>query len=380
MARPDPFDLNDVFAALFGDGPGEIDPAGHPPEERLSAYRARQVGPGQLDPETWWAHTEGRADATDWSRQAITAHLMVCSACRERYHALPAAPPESPSLWERLADWSQSVREAFSPTPRPAMIAMAAQSTVIVGLVAALLTGFLAPGPSSGGPASELAPATSSATPEVEAQSASPAEPSERAAGGESPSALADRAQPTSVAQQIQILANSDDPQTRLVAARELQSWSDPSLVPQLTQIYQRESHPQVRQALNRTINAIMSNMATQYDSAVKAIQEFQGRAELPSQDLMSDAQRLFGQLFGEEATSASSGASTNYSGALTCAASAGLTLSQLRRLSSELGGMMVVDHSLPADSFRMRLPFSAGLAESLRRLEDEMGLRCYQE
>lgn len=377
MARPESFGSNDVFTALFGDELSDIDPAGHPSDEALQSYRARRAGSGRLDPETWLAQSEGESAANDWSRQAITAHLMTCRSCRGRYYELEVVP-SSISLGQRLREWGRSLSGMLAPTPRPAMVAIVTQSVVILGLAAALITGSL--GASQNAPSADVAEtASASSQPQAEAESVSPSAPMDRAASADR-GAAADASLPDPIEQRIQVLSTSGDPEARLVAARELQSWSDPSLVPELTRIYRQESHPRVQEALNRTINAIMSNMATQYDSAMRAIREFEGSSGLPASELMDQVQRQLSQFFGETDSIPAGGTSSDYSGALTCTASEALTLAQLRRLSQNLGGMMVVDSSSPENSFRMRLPFSAGMAERLRQLEDEMGLRCYQE
>lgn len=380
MARWDSFGPDEVFTTLFGSAPSEIDAVGHPPEERLKSYLARRATRGTLDPQAWLAQAEGRSRDDDWSRQAITAHLVVCRSCRERYRKLKAEPTAI-GLSDRLSAWVEAIRGAFAPTPRPAMVAMAAQSVVIVGLAAVLLTGTFSTTPTNGA-SSDLAQTSASTPPDpqVETESVSPQAEGEPAAQERARTAETDASLPDSVAQRIEVLSGSDDPQARLVAARELQSRSDPSLVPELTRIYRQESNPQVQQALNRTINAVMSNMATSYDSALQAIREFQGESSVGPSELMDRAQRQLDQLFGDPGMAVSSGAASDYRGGLVCNASEGLTLAQLRHLSDELGGMMVVNPSLPEDSFQMRLPLSAGLAESLRGLEDEMGLRCYQE
>ena len=382
MARPDPFGLDDVFTTLFSRDPGEIDAAGHPPDEALQAYRAQRAGSGRSDPAAWLARIRGESAEESWSRQAITAHLMTCEACRERLHQMRAAPePSSSTLAQRIRDWTAAVRGAFQPMPRPAMAAMAAQSVVIIGLAAALLLGPLGIGQPSA-PSSEMAQATSSAPsePQAQAQSVPPDGQSREAAGDNEDASTAEASLPEPMAERIRILSNSSDPEARLVAARELQNWSDPSLVPELTRLYRQESHPQVQQALRGAINAIASNMATQYDSALQAIREFEGSTGLQASELMDQVERRLGQLFSEAGPSMPDSGGAEYAGSLVCTASAGLTLSQLRRLSDELGGMMVVDHSLPSESFRMRLPISAGLNETLRGLESDMDLRCYQE
>lgn len=377
MARPEPFGSNDVFTTLFGDELSDVDAAGHPSDEILRSYRAHRAGSGRLDPETWLAQAEGQSDAGNWSRQAISAHLMTCRACREHYYQLKAAP-SSISLGERLGEWRRSLSELFAPTPRPAMVAIATQSVVIVGLAAVLLTGVLGANPSR--PSADVAEtAAAPSRPQFEAERVSPSAPMDRAESADR-AAAADTALPDPIEQRIQVLSNSGDPEARLVAARELQNWSDPSLVPELTRIYQQESHPQVQEALNRTINAIMSNMASQYDSAMRAIREFEGSSGLHASELMDQVGRQLSQFFSESGSIPAGGTSSDYSGALTCTASEALTLSQLRRISQDLGGMMVVDSSSPENGFRMRLPFSAGMAEGLRQLEDEMDLRCYQE
>lgn len=380
MARPDPFGSDDVFATLFGTDPGEIDAAGHPPEEALRAYRARRATTGRLDPAAWLAaHNEAQteADASPWSRQAITAHLMTCRACRARYDQLKSAP-SSVSLRERLDAWRQAVRGAFAPTPRPAAVAIATQSVVIVGLAAALLAGSFGPGQPTAGSDS---PETASAQSPVDSQRADPAEPSGGAeSDDEERGTTAHSSLPDPTAQRIQVLSSSSDPDARVNAARELQNRSDPSLVRELTRIYQQESHPEVQEALNRTINAVMSNLATQYDSALQAVREFQGQSSLGSSELMDEARRQLNQLLGDGGMAASSGPASENSGGLVCNASERLTLAQLRRLSEELGGMTVVNPSLPSESFEIRVPFTADLAENLSQLEDEMGLRCYQE
>ncbi len=381
MARPDPFGLNDVFTTLFGSDPGEIETASHPPRGALQAYRANRAGSGRMDPEAWLARIRGETEASSWTRQAMTAHLMTCQACRERYRQLASAPePTTSSIVRRARAWTASVREAFRPVPRPATVAIAAQSLVIVGLAAALLAGplELRPMDQATTEAPEAASAASSTSGEA-ADGSAPGAPSERPGTASGQAETATSATPEPIADRIQTLSNSEDPEARLVAARELQDRSDPSLVPELTRLYREESHQEVKQALSRAIDAVMSNVATQYDSALQAIREFDGSAGRQASEFMGEVERRLGQLFREAGPSPSDGAA-NYEGSLVCSASDDVTLSQMRRLSSELGGMMVVDDSLPSDSFRMRLPLSAGLNETLRGLEAEMGLRCYQE
>lgn len=381
MARPDPFGLNDVFTTLFGSDPDEIEAASHPPRDALQAYRADRAGSGRMDPEAWLARVKGEAEESSWSRQAITAHLMTCQTCRERYRQLASAPaPTRASLVGRARAWTASVREAFRPVPRPATVAIAAQSLVIVGLAAALLAG-----PWGLNQADEALPevaktsSTAPPAPQGDADGSAGDASAERSPSESGQAAATDSSEQGSLADHMRILSNSDDPEARLVAARELQDRSDPSLVPELTRLYREESHQEVKQALSRAINAVMSNVATQYDSALQAIREFDGSAGRQASELMDEVERRLGQLFSEAGPSLPDGAS-NYEGSLVCSASDDLTLSQMRRLSSELSGMMVVDHSLPSNSFRMRLPLSAGLNETLRGLEAEMGLRCYQE
>jgi len=382
MARPDPFGLNEFFTTLFGDDPGEIEAASHPPRDVLRAYRADRAGSGRLDPEAWLAHVKGESEDTSWSRQALTAHLMTCHACRERYRQLASAPQPtttSPVRWVR--EMAAAVRAAFRPMPRPATVTIAAQSLVIVGLAAALLAGPL--GLNQADEASPVEAQTSSTAPTApqgeadDSAAGAPAEPSPSESGQV---AATDSREQGALDDHMRVLSNSDDPDARLVAARELQDRSDPSLVPELTRLYREESHEEVKQELNRAIDAVMSNMATQYDSALQAIREIEGSAGRQASELMGEVERRLGQFFSEAGPSSPTQGASTYDGSLVCTASTGLSLAQMRRLSSDLGGIMVVDDALPSESFRMRLPLSAGLNETLRGLEDEMDLRCYQE
>ncbi|MFB6287012.1 MAG: hypothetical protein ABEK03_10615 [Candidatus Bipolaricaulia bacterium] len=382
MTRPDPFGLNEFFTTLFGDEPGEIEAASHPPHDVLQAYRADRAGSGRLDPEAWLARVKGESEETPWSRQALTAHLMTCHACRERYRQLASAPePTTTSLVRRVRETTAAVREAFRPMPRPATVAIAAQSLVIVGLAAALLAGPLGLNPAdNASPGVAKTSSTAPSPPQGETGTSAGDAPPEPTPSERGQVAATESHDQGSVDHYMRVLSNSDDPEARLAAARKLQDRPDPSLVPELTRLYRKESHREVKQELNRAIEAVMSNMATQYDSAIQAIREFEGTAGRQASELMDEVERRLGQFFSEAGPSSSTQGTSAYDGSLICTASTGLSLAQMRRLSSELGGIMVVDDSLPSDSFRMRLPLSAGLNETLRGLEDEMDLRCYQE
>lgn len=334
---PEPMDLDVLFEELFSRDPESIHHETHPSEGLLRAYLKGGSRAGL-----------GFGGSHRWPRQEMTAHLLTCARCRARFEALRETVPQTLPLQTALHRIATSLGERLRPVPRPAIATIAAQFVVIVGLAGLLFYGSLPPAAQPAGTESRA-----SATVESEAGTAD--------------------ALPESASQAIQVLAEDPDPQVRLAAAEQLSRWADPGLVQPLTDLYEREPHPRVRQAIEQALSSIWSNMGTRYPTAIQAVQELRQRHGTQLELFERITQQMDRLFAGFSSFSADAG----YPGRLVCTASSDLTLAQLRRLSVELGGMMIVDRSSASGSFQMRLPFSANVGSTLRRLESEMGLRC---
>lgn len=366
--------IDEFFRALFARelSGQDVSYAEHPPEEALRAY-----GRGRLRRPQAWATPEGtlarlqgegaQEPASEvWSSQEVSLHVLTCRRCRERVLTLRARRPLWAALGAPLSGLWQALTAALQETPRPARAALALQSLVIAGL-ALLLVWQLGAQPPGGpllrgepsGPSPVLVPPEGERAPEE----------------SESSEAL-----PQPALQAIQTLTVSSDPQTRLAAIQRLQRYADPRLVEPLTQVYERERHPEVRRAVARTIAQIVKRTESHYAQVLRALERLRPLPELRGQDpaleVLKDINQTLRQ-FWEDLQDFS--IQMNYPHVLRCSAPPDLTLAQLKDLVRQLGGTVVFDRaSLEPYGFQIRVPaVNAPTSTALEALFRQLSIRC---
>jgi hypothetical protein len=181
---------------------------------------------------------------------------------------------------------------------------------------------------------------------------------------------------PPPAAQAIETLTRSPNPQTRLAALQELQQYPDPSLVEPLAQVYQRESHPEVREAVARTITKIVSHAETRYTRMWQALRHIRqsGGAPLDVFDQISrQLDRIMSDFYDMQEEQ-------RYPQALYCSGPQELTLGQLGQIVLQLDGRLVFDRSFPTEGFQVRVPYREGIEQTLERLQTQFHLVCGRE
>jgi HEAT repeat protein len=185
---------------------------------------------------------------------------------------------------------------------------------------------------------------------------------------------------PQPALQAIQTLTVSSDPQTRLAAIQQLQRYADPRLVEPLTQVYERERHPEVRRAVARTIAQIVKRTESHYAQVLRALERLRPLqepwAQDPALEVLKDINQTLRQ-FWEDLQDFS--IQMNYPHVLRCSAPPDLTLAQLKDLVRQLGGTVVFDRaSLEPYSFQIRVPtVNPPTSTALEALLRQLSIRC---
>ena len=379
--------IDEFFRTLFARELSEQDVsyAEHPPEEALRAYvRGRwRRHQAWATPEGTLARLQGEGahepTSEVWSSQEVSLHVLTCRRCRERVLTLRARQPLWATLTAPLSWLWRALTAELQETPRPARAAIALQSLVIVGLALLLLwqpkaQPQLAPlgGPP---PEGELSTHSTALAPTAagEAGERAPTAPLTQEKEG-----LAEL--PPPALQAIQTLTASPDPQARLAAIQQLQHYADPRLVEPLTQVYERERHPEVRQAVARTIAQIVKRTESHYAQALRALERLRPLQGLQGQDPALEVLRDINQTlrqFWEDLQNLSM--RMNYPHVLHCSAPPDLTLAQLKDLVRQFEGTVVLEGSaIEPYSFQVRVPaVDAQTSAALEALFRQLSIRC---
>lgn len=345
---------DEVFERLFAQEALHVEPRAHPPDGVLRAYLGGRLRRSWPEPE------EMTTNPGEWSRQAVSVHVLACPSCRERLRTLQSA--RRASLWSALSRRRGGFARWLKQTPRPALATMTVQSLVIVALAGLL---FLRPAPlfprSADLAVGSEPPATWVASPSAEGQALVPTAP-----GGE-------ESLPPPAAQAIETLTRSPDPRTRLAALQELEQYPDPSLVEPLAEVYQRESHPEVREAVARTITKIVSHVETRYTRMWRALRHIRqsGGAPLDVYDQISQQlDSIMSDFYDMQEQQ-------RYPQALYCSGPQELTLGQLGQIVLQLDGRLVFDRSSATKGFQVRVPYREGIEQALEHLQAQFHLVC---
>ena len=373
----------------------------HPPEEVLRAYAAGRLAPDWPDPE--------ELQQGAWGYRKVSVHVLRCGRCRAQLRALLAAPveararvPASSTEWGAFRWLRRWLQEAAQPVPRPALATIAVQSLVIVGLVGLLLwqpeplfhpspgvdTLNLRPLPSVDSDTDTGSASSSSSSSNSDSGfSLQPTAPAPEApALGETPEGTSEEpladlplpeeaSYPPEVRRAIETVQTVPDPNARLSALKLLQRYPDPLLVEHLSQLYEREEHPQVREEMARTIALIISRTDRGLSQVVRILPKL--RQHTPQIPWLRQIERDLAELQKRLSESFQITVEIRYPQTLRCTARADLTLGQLMMIVSDLDGTIVLDRSLTTRRFRMQLPLSATeRVEALQRLEG-LGIVC---
>jgi len=347
---------DEFFERLFTQDLEEIEYVHHPSDEVLRVYLSGHLSRAWREPEALLSRLEEGAPR-GWHHQEVSAHVFTCRSCRERAYVLQAEASPKHSIWARIDEVVQVLRERLAPVPRPALATMAVEFVLIVGLVGLL---FLQPTPLFPKPAVPAAGTAASAAME---RRSLPQAPALEMAGF-----------PLPVAQALQTLTQDPNPESRLAAAQSLESYANLQLVEPLVHVWEKEKTPPVRQALFRVISFSFVRTRDQFSSAAQMyerIREQHAQEFQFSFNLGFDLGGLWQDLsvFRVEA---------QYPSALAlCVSQPDLSLEQLSNLVSEFGGVLVIDRSLPMGSFRLRLPLTVGAEQTLSRLQSQAGIVC---
>lgn len=347
-------EIDAIFEQLFAREVPSIDYAHHPPDELWQEFLQGRLRRSWPSPDEVMARLESgepegrpRSEELDrreaWDHHEAMAHLLTCHRCRDRVSALRVDALGGRTIGAELVKAGHAVRRLMHPVPRPAVATIAVQFALILGLAGLLLFRVV---PSGSPPATPVAA--------VEDQGGTIPQPAEQA---------------------IHRLSEDPDPQSRLAAAEQLRKWSDPSLVEPLVGAYRRERHPEVRQAIERTLVSIWTGAEERYRSAAQAFREVGGSRD-PASGVLERLNREMAQLF-QEFNGPALDASEPVR--LRCRGQPELTLDQLHRLRAEVGGRVVLEGSSPAGTFQLTLPAqgSVEIGGALRRLESELGISC---
>lgn len=391
----------EVFSQLFPSRSAAPSPergrraehAAHPPAEALHAYVTGKLLPDWPDPDGW--------EEIPWGYRKICVHLLECDRCRTRVQAL-SFPTETETkasrrrrqaisllpAWRRW--WQRWRAEIRQPVPQPARVTIAVQSLAIVGLVGLLL--WQAP-PSLWRAGRPLPPASSFPSSPSPSPSESTVDPRAATAeepppggvptpmatgstgngleGERDPSLLS---YPPEVQRAIETLETVADPNVRLRSLRLIQRYPDPLLVEPLSRIYERESHPQVREEIARTIFLFISRTDRGLSSAVRMLRW--GREHTPELPWFQQLERELAEMQRLLSERLQVRIEVYSQPMLRCAAPQDLTLGKLLRIVSDLDGTVVLDRSLADQRFRVQLPSVGERARALRHLKG-LGIAC---
>ena len=347
---------DEFFERLFAQDVPEVGLAAHPPDEALRAYLRGRLQRSWPEPD----EVSGQERLTEWTQQVVSMHVLACPRCQEQLRSLQTA--RHTALWGALSRRGEHVFRWLRRMPRPALATMTVQSLVIVALAGLL---FLQPAPlrstdlAVGSEPLAIAPS--------EEQALTPTIP---------PAPEGEEALPPLAVQAIETLTRSPDPQTRLAALQRLQQYPDPSLVEPLTQVYEYESHPEVRQAVARTITQIVSRTETKYTRMWRAIQRIRRTGDEPFaafEQISQQLERLMSDVYELQEQQ-------RYPRALYCSGPQELTLGQLGQILLQVEGQLVFDRSFPAKGFQVRVPYREGIEQTLERLKSQFRLVCRKE
>ncbi len=355
---------DEFFEKLFARDVSELEYVHHPSEEVLRVYLRGYLSREWRDPDSLLSKLQGEA-VEEWRHQEVSAHVLTCGRCRQRAHELQTEMSPQGTFWPALQGWLAALPERLAPVPRPALATMAVEFAIIVGLIGVL---FFQPAPlftksaALGGVTSTvtdrhaLPPTNAPATPQDP--------PTLEAAGF----------LPLPVTQAMQTLNQDPNPESRLAAVQSLKPYADIRLVEPLSQVLDREQHPQVRQAIVQTITFIWGKSEDQFTSVAQMMQRlrerhridfdaFQISIDIDLDQLRQDLNALRTRV--------------QYPYETLCTSRPELTLGQLSGLASEFDGVLVIDRSLATGSFRLRLPLTLGAVRTIDQLESQLGIIC---
>ncbi len=179
---------------------------------------------------------------------------------------------------------------------------------------------------------------------------------------------------PPEVQRAIETLETVADPNVRLRSLRLIQRYPDPLLVEPLSRIYERESHPQVREEIARTIFLFISRTDRGLSSAVRMLRW--GREHTPELPWFQQLERELAEMQRLLSERLQVRIEVYSQPMLRCAAPQDLTLGKLLRIVSDLDGTVVLDRSLADQRFRVQLPSVGERARALRHLKG-LGIAC---
>ncbi len=333
--------MDSFFGQLFAQDLESIDPVHHPTDEVLRAYLKGQLGKDWHYPEELWQGFSSHELRT-WPHREASAHLLICERCRDRVRLLQLEEEGRRTLWTSLRAWLADLQEQLRPIPRPALVTLAVQSFVIVGLMGLL---FFQPTP---------LPGTSSQ-------------------GAGTPKNMAG-VLPSFASQAIETIKQDPNPKNRLQALQLLQQYQDPRLVEPLTEVLDKEPHPQVRQAIAQTLFSILITTESQYFTLRQTIQRTR---EKHSQEFGFFFQVGIGDLRQFLRGLSELQTEMPYPVEIFCQGRPDLQLGQLIQLASELDGVLVIDRFVSTGSFRLRLPPTLGGVQTIQQLESRLGIVC---
>jgi hypothetical protein len=343
------------FQRLFSQDPMDLEHAHHPSDEVLRAYLRGYASRRWRDPESLLSKLTGK-HLDEWRHPEISAHVLTCGACRQRTRVLQREEVSQRTVWTAVDEWVTDVRRRWRPVPRPAWTTMAVQFVLIVALAGML---FLQPAPFFPRPARESAASTVTRG-QSPPQAAPPGPTLEMA------SFL-----PLPVTQAMQTLDQDPNPERRMAAAQSLRSYADVRLVEPLTQVFEREGHPQVRRVIAETLTIIWDLSEDQFTSSARTLERIRERHVQEFGFSVSFGFNLEDQ--GLQALRIE----FQYPYETLCASRPDLTLEQLSEVLSEFEGVLVVDRSISAGGFRLRLPRTLGAMRTLDQLESQLGIVC---
>ncbi len=342
--------INGFFEELFSKKLPPIRYDQHPADEILVSYLRGRLPKGWRDPDLYLRETRSGEVVTLWQRNEVTAHLLTCLRCRDRLELLRE---EISSRWS-LAAWLERlfarVGRRLNPVPRPALVTMAAQFLVIIGLGALL---FAQPSLFSAAN-TQVASFGSSVT------TATPALPDP------SPAFDPDKLRSFS----------TWDPQARFSAAEELSKVSDPSMIETLTNLYVNEKEPRIQQELAKALANQFSVARDQLETAITEIDQLQSQYEslgdyplaASGQGFMKELNKSFHRL---QDQGFDLGRQEIY-----CWPTRNLSMDEALKLLGDVDARLIIDPQAPQNTFAIQLP-AFNPVNAQRQLEAGLGLEC---
>lgn len=356
---------DEFFQKIFACDLEEIEYVHHPSDEVLQVYLRGYLSREWRDPDSLLSKLKS-GDLGAWRHQEVSAHLLTCGSCRQRAHALQGEISHSSAFWTAMSEWMSTLWGRLSPIPRPALATIAVEFAIIVGLVGVL---FLQPAPlftksaALGGLTSAVAERRSL----PQAPTTSENNPTLEMAG----------VFPLPVTQAMQTLSQDPNPDSRLAAVRSLKSYTDYRLVEPLSQVFEREQHPEVRQAIAQTLTIIWTNSENQFSTMARTLERIREQHHQEFQEVEGFQLNISIDLGGIWQSLRSLRTEARYPYEMLCSSQPELTLGQLTGLASELDGVLVIDRSLSRGDFRLRLPLTLGAVRTIDQLESQLGVVC---